>query len=115
MAQPRTPLVFFKTDAGGEPVREWLKRLEKADRQAIGLDLQRPQFRWPAGMPLCRPLGQGLFEVRTNLTSNRIARVFVCHHDGELVALHGCIKKTRRTPRDDRELARKNMKKVEQS
>ena len=56
----KIPLVFFRTAAGTEPVREWLKALDEHDRHAIGLDLMRVQWRWPVGMPLCRPMGQGL-------------------------------------------------------
>ena len=66
---------------GNEPVRDWLKELPQEDRQAIGQDLQRVQYRWPVGMPLARPLGQGLWEVRTNLAGNRIARVIFCFHE----------------------------------
>ena len=54
----KIPLIFFRTLAGSEPVREWLKGLPEAERQAIGKDLLRAQWRWPAGMPLCRPVGQ---------------------------------------------------------
>ncbi len=68
--EPRKiPLIFFRTGARGEPVRAWLKELPEADRQAIGRDLLRAQWRWPVGMPLCRPLGNGLWEVRTDLAS----------------------------------------------
>lgn len=78
----KTPLVFYRTAAGGEPVREWLKGLDKEDRHAIGLDLMRAQWRWPIGMPLCRPMRAGLWEVRTDLPSARIARVlFLCAQD----------------------------------
>ena len=59
----KIPLIFFRTGAGSEPVREWLKGLPEAERQAIGKDLLRAQWRWPVGMPLCRPLGNGLWEV----------------------------------------------------
>jgi hypothetical protein len=31
------PVRFYRTDAGTEPVLEWLRSLEKADRRAIGL------------------------------------------------------------------------------
>ena len=62
---PTTPLVFYRHAGGEEPVRAWLRALDPADRRAVGLDLMRVQFRWPVGMPLCRPLGQGLWEVRT--------------------------------------------------
>jgi phage-related protein len=73
----------------------------------------RVQFRWPVGMPLCRPLGEGLWEVRSDLTSNRIARVFLCFTRGEIVALHGFIKKTQKTPDAELKLARKRMQDFE--
>ena len=78
----KIPLLFFQTAAGTEPVREWLKGLNKGDRHAIGLDLMRVQWRWPVGMPLCRPMGQGLWEVRIDLPSRRIARVLFCAYRG---------------------------------
>lgn len=106
----RVPLVFFRTTAGNEPVREWLKELPEAERQAVGKDLMRAQWRWPAGMPLCRPMGGGLWEIRTDLPENRTARVLLCLHQEHLVALHGFIKKTRATPEDALTLARKRQK-----
>lgn len=118
MASEKTPrkieLVFFRNDAGGEPVREWLKGLGQAERRAIGTDLLRAQWRWPVGMPLCRPMGNGMWEVRTDLPSNRTARVLICFYRNRLVALHGFIKKTRATPKDDLMLARKRQKELEQ-
>ena len=105
MADNKMPLVFFRGVGGNEPVREWLKGLDEADRRAVGQDLMRVQWRWPVGMPLCRPLGHGLWEVRSNLPSNRIARVIFGPHDGELVALHGFIKKTQKIPKADLDLA----------
>ena len=107
-------LVFFRNDAGGEPVRDWLKGLDEAERRAIGTDLLRAQWRWPIGMPLCRPMGRGLWEVRTDLEGNRTARVLVCFYRDHLVALHGFIKKTRATPEDDLTLARKRQKELKQ-
>lgn len=106
----KTPLVFYRTSAGAEAVLDWLKNLPPEERKEIGRDLMRAQWRWPVGMPLCRPLGRGLWEVRSNLPGNRIARVLFCIHDGEMVALHGFIKKTQKTPAADLELARKRMK-----
>ena len=96
----KTPLQFYKNSGGNEPVREWLLALDAPDRHAIGQDLMRAQWRWPVGMPLCRPMGQGLWEIRTGLPSNRIARVLICLYEGNLVALHGFIKKTQMTPAD---------------
>ncbi|WAC72793.1 type II toxin-antitoxin system RelE/ParE family toxin [Roseateles sp. SL47] len=109
----RVPLVFYRSGTGAEPVRDWLKSLDRADRLAVGADLQRVQFRWPVGMPLCRSLGQGLWEVRTHLPSKTIARVLFCFHAEVLYALHGWIKKTQVTPADVLRLARDRMKEIQ--
>ncbi|MGH8223576.1 MAG: type II toxin-antitoxin system RelE/ParE family toxin [Woeseiaceae bacterium] len=72
----------------------------------------RVQFRLPVGMPLCRAMGNGLWEVRTDLPSQRIARLLFHLHDGKLVVVHAMIKKTHKTPLADLSLARKRMKEV---
>ena len=81
-APRKVELVFFRNDVGSEPVREWLKSLSVEDRRAIGTDLLRAQWRWAAGMPLCRPMGKGLWEVRTDLPRNRTSRVLICFYEG---------------------------------
>ena len=110
---PKIFLAFYRTAAGGEPVRDWLKTMDRDDRLQIGADLQRVQYRWPVGMPLCRPMKGGLWEVRTNLPSKTISRVLICFHKGVLVALHGFIKKTQKTPDEDLAIARRRVKEVE--
>ena len=47
--------------------------------------------------------------MRSNLPT-RIARMLFCVRKGEMILLHGFIKKTRKTPEEDRALAlrRKN-------
>lgn len=110
----RVPAIFFRTESGGEPVREWLKNLAKKDRKMIGDDIKTVEFGWPIGMPVCRPMGQGLFEVRTNLDQNRIVRVlFYVDKSGRMVLLHGFEKKSRKTPDADLAVARKNKAKHE--
>jgi len=104
MADERAPAVparFYRTAAGAEPVLEWLRSLDKADRRAIGLDLMRVQFGWPIGMPLVRSLKGGLWEVRSTLPSQRIARLVLCFHEGTLVVVHGFIKKSQKIPVED--------------
>ena len=108
----RVPAIFYCTEAGGEPVREWLKSLSPEDRKHIGEDIKTVEFGWPVGMPVCRPLSEGVHEVRTNLTQNRIARVlFYIDKKGRMVLLHGFIKKTQKTPDEDLDLARRNKNK----
>jgi phage-related protein len=109
----KIPVVFYRTRGGAEIVRDWLRRLDDADRSAIGLDLMRIQFRWPVGMPLCRALGDGLWEVRSSLSSNRIARVLFCVTQDRIIVLHGFIKKTQKTPDEELALARKRKKEFE--
>ena len=103
----KVPVVFYKTAVGVVVVREWLRSLPQADRNIIGRDLMRVQYRWRVGMLLCRPLGGGLWEVRSDLPSSRIARLLFCLNKGRLVVLHGFIKKTKRAPADEMEIARK--------
>jgi phage-related protein len=106
----RVAAIFFRTEAGGEPVRDWLKGLPSPeDRKRIGEDIKTVEFGWPIGMPVCKPLGDGIYEVRTRLAQNRIARVlFYIDKKGRMVLLHGFIKKTQKTADEDLELARSN-------
>jgi phage-related protein len=110
----RMPIFFYRTDAGNEPVREWLKELDPEDRQAIGTDLLRVQEQWPIGMPVCRSLVRGLWEVRTDLSSNRTARVLFFVDEDRIGVVHGFIKKTRKTPNGVIELALRRMKEMKQ-
>jgi phage-related protein len=112
-AAHKIELVFYQNLSGNEPVREWLISLADANRRAVGLDLQRVQYRWPVGMPLVRPIGKGLFEVRTSLPDGTIARLLFCFHGGELFALHGFIKKAQETPKSEMDIARKRQKEVQ--
>src|SRR5436190_4262377 len=103
----KMPVVFYRTRSGNEAVRDWLRALNEDDRRAIGRDLMRVQYRWPVGMPLCRPMGNGLWELRSDLSSNRIARVLFSIQQGKILALHGFIKKAQKTPEGDLALTRK--------
>jgi phage-related protein len=113
----RVQAIFYRTEAGGEPVREWLRSvLSREDRKRIGEDIKTVEFGWPVGMPVCRSVGNGIYEVRSELTQNRIARVlFYFDQHGRMVLLHGFIKKTRKTSDEDLALARRNKKKHERS
>jgi phage-related protein len=110
----RVPALFFKTEGGTEPVRDWLKELSKADRKIIGADIKTLEFGWPIGMPLCRSIAsrKGLWEIRSSLPDKKIARILFCVHDGSLLLLHGFIKKTQKTPDADLNLADSRMKQV---
>lgn len=113
--QKRIPALFYQSESGKQPVRDWLMKLEVADRKTIGIDIKTVEFGWPIGMPTCRAMGKGLYEVRSSLTSGRIARVLFCIHNGQMVLLHGFIKKSQKTPKQELDLALDRKSKVEAS
>jgi len=110
----RIPAAFYRSDRGTEPVREWLKELPASDRRIVGFDIAAVEFGWPIGMPLCRSIGGGLWEVRSNLTHGRTARVIFCASHGRMILLHAFVKKTEKTPPADIDVARRRQKESEQ-
>ncbi|MEJ2755476.1 MAG: type II toxin-antitoxin system RelE/ParE family toxin [Gammaproteobacteria bacterium] len=109
------PAVFFRSSSGKEPVREWLKKLDKDDRFIIGEDIKTVEFGWPVGMPVCRPMTgrKGLWEVRSDISAGRIARILFFTHKQKMVLLHGLVKKDQKTPDSDLNLAMKRKKEYE--
>lgn len=103
---------FYESSSGRKPVRDWLLELDVEDRRIIGYDIQTVEFGWPVGMPVCRPLGDGLWEVRSQLTGGKIGRVIFCIVNDSMVLLHGFVKKTQKTPRPEIELAMKRRKEI---
>lgn len=107
------PVLFYRTLVGNPVIKEWLHSLDKPDRAIVGEDLMTIQIGFPmVGMPHCRALGDGLWEVRSSLLSNREARVIFFHEKKAkaLVVVHAFIKKSQKTPKADLDLARKRMK-----
>jgi phage-related protein len=96
---------FFRTEAGNEPVREWLADLDRDSRRIVGTDIKTVQIGWPMGMPVVRKLDAGLWEVRTEL-SDTIARVIFTVVGSEMVLLHGFIKKSQKMPAADMNTAK---------
>src|SRR5580658_5743403 len=105
-SERKLDVLFFRTDQGNEPVREWLLSLTRDERKIIGDDVLKVQYCWPIGKPLVGSLENGLWEVRSRLGS-RIARVIFCVDGQTMVLLHGFVKKTRKTPKHELDLALK--------
>jgi phage-related protein len=105
---------FYAAASGRRPVREWLLSLSRDDRRIIGADIQKVEFGWPIGMPYCRPLGNGLWETRSSISDGRIARIIFFIDGGEMILLHGFIKKTQKTPAQDIALALKRKREIAQ-
>jgi phage-related protein len=99
-------VIFFQTEAGNEPVREWLKALSKEARKTIGEDILTVQYAWPVGKPLVDHLGEGIWEIRSRL-KDTIVRTLFTVIDQEIVLLHGFLKKSQKTRKGELDLARK--------
>lgn len=110
--QPILNVFFYRTDAGNEPVREWLKSLNRDEKRIIGEDIKTAQFGWPLGMPLIRKLERGLWEVRSN-THHGVVRVIFTVNGNTMILLHGFVKKSQKTPLDDLNTARRRLSDVE--
>lgn len=105
----KIPAFFYSTASGRQPVRDFLKDLGKPDSGIIGADIKTVEIGWPVGMPLCKHLDGGIWEVRSNISGGRIARILFFIHQERMCLLHGFVKKTQKTPKDDLELAKKRM------
>ena len=105
----RLSCIFFKSEAGNEPVRDWLRQDVPAEaRKTIGTDIKTVQATWPIDKPLVDSLGDGLREVRS--THDKIEyRVIFMLDGGTMVLLHGFVKTTQKTRKADIETARKRM------
>ncbi|MFT4192490.1 MAG: type II toxin-antitoxin system RelE/ParE family toxin [Comamonas sp.] len=92
-------------------MRDWLRALTAEDRKAIGVDIKTVQYGWPLGMPLVRKMEPGLWEVRCDIPDG-IARVLFTVLAGQMVLLHGFVKKSAKTPEPDLKTARNRLKKL---
>lgn len=106
---------FYSTQNGTEPVREWLRNLNREDKRVIGEDIKTVQFGWPLGMPLVGNMGDGLWEVRSKLHGGRITRIFFFMVDDIMILVHGFFKKTQQTPKKELDLAKKRKNEFEQN
>jgi phage-related protein len=105
---PVPRVVFYRTLTGHEPVREWLRERDPADRRAIGEDIKTAQYGWPLGMPLIRKLEPGLWEVRSHI-GDGTARVLFSVSGGVMVLLHGLVKKSRKIDAGDLAIVRRRL------
>jgi len=103
---------FYQTPSGRSVIKEWLRSFDKPERAVLGEDLKTLQIGFPMGLPLCRSLGGGLWEVRSSLAGNREARM-IFFHDAKakaLVVVHGFLKKSQKTPKAEIDIALRRMK-----
>jgi phage-related protein len=101
--------VFYKTEAGNEPALYWFRALEPEERRIVGYELRLLQIGFPEGLPRCRSLGDGLFELQCTLP-NKIARVIFFLDGHSVIIVPGFIKKSQKTPKEELETAKARKK-----
>jgi len=115
MGEPKTvkkiSVSFFQNDKGKMPVREWILGFSPDDKKIIGEDIKTAEFGWPVGMPVVKPIGDKLYEVRSSLSDGSEARILFTIYKNYMVLLHGFIKKTQKIQKRELNLARNRMKK----
>jgi phage-related protein len=100
---------FYQTPSGNKVVLDFIRELSPDDKKVVGEDLKAVQIGFPIGLPLCRPLSEGLYEVRSSLPSKRELRLIFYFDKGHgtLVVVHALIKKSAKLPKPDLALAKK--------
>jgi len=111
-ADKRITVRFYRLPSGREPVRAWLKTLSPQERLIVGTDIKTVEFGWPVGLPVCRSLGDALWEVRSR-ANRRIGRVIFYISEGSMWLLHGFVKKQQKTPAGDLDIARKRKRDIQ--
>jgi phage-related protein len=109
--EPVLRVIFYRSESGAEPVREWLRELRREDRKAVGEDIKTAQFGWPLGMPLIRKIEKGLWEVRSNIRDGIARTIFTVEKD-TMVLLHGFVKKSQETPPNELHTARRRLRNI---
>lgn len=109
--EPVLRVIFYRSESGVEPEREWIKELRKEDRKTVGDDIKTAQFGWPLGMPLIRKIEKDLWEVRSHITDG-IARTLFTVDQNTMVLLHGFVKKSQEIPLNELQTARQRLKNI---
>lgn len=99
--------VFYKTEAGKEPVREFLLALSDEDKKSLGADIMAVEMLWPVGYPRVRKLEKDLWEIRSVISDKRLVRIFFTVCENRVILLHSIIKKSKKTPKYDIDVANK--------
>lgn len=101
--------VFFKTEQGNQPCRDFILSLSQDDKREVGARIFEVQKGFPMGLPLVRKMSSDLWEIRVNITDG-ICRIFFTIAEDFMVLLHGFVKKTQKTPQNELITAQNRLK-----
>jgi phage-related protein len=107
----KTPLsvYFYETETGNQPCRDFILSCSQDDKKYIGSDIYLVQDNFPVNNTLVEKLDTDLWEIRSHITDG-IARIIFTLDGETLVLLHGFIKKSQKTPKQDIKVAKSRLK-----
>ena len=100
--------VFFETEGGNQPVRDFLLERTREDRKEIGSDIFSVQKGFPLGLPLVEKLDTNLWEVRSHIPDG-ICRIIFTVWQGTMILLHGFVKKSQKIPSKELQTAKNRL------
>jgi len=105
---PRFEVEFYEKEGGEQPIREFLLSLDKKMRAKMLMIIGVLQDNgYELREPYSKHLSEGIFELRAQVGSD-ITRVMYFFYVGQHIVLtNGFIKKTRKTPSQEIEKAKK--------
>lgn len=102
----RCEIVYFKTDRGDEPVREFVKSLDISSRRKYW---HKIDYLRNFGKSLCEPhaktLGNGIYELRFRGSDGHYRVLYFFFSSDHAVLTNAFKKKTARTPKQELDLA----------
>ncbi len=102
-------VTFYKKRNGHIPVTEFLDDLENKKLKAkVFQDISiLEEFGYELREPLSKPLGDGIFELRTKFSSDITRVLYFFYHGKKIILTNGFLKKSGKTPTQVIELAKK--------
>ena len=81
---------FYRTEAGKEPVRDWLTNMNSADRKIVSSDIASVEFGWPRRMPAWESGTDDILEIRSTIENGSAeARTYFVVEGNVMLLLHG--------------------------
>ncbi len=108
-------VVFYEDERGRRPVSEFLATLSEDARTAVVRDMTLlREFGIAVSFPTVRPVEgvRKLWELRTKTVDGAVRIFYVAQRGRQFILLHGFIKKTSKTPRQELAIATKRLRAV---
>jgi phage-related protein len=113
---PKFEVEFYETPNGDQPAKDFLLSLDKKMRAKMADTISVLQDNgYELREPYSKHLSEGIFELRAKVGSDITRVLYFFYVERHIILTNGFIKKTRKTPKEQIELARKYKHEYERS